>query len=79
MDYVCADFPIFKVETIGDCFMAVGGIGISNNDIQNLSSAEKILADARNVCDFALCVQEAVKQVKSPLDGSPIQLRIGIK
>ena len=33
---------------------------------------------AENVANFALAVLECVKHVKSPIDGSPIQLRIGI-
>ena len=36
------------------------------------------LKNAMNICDFAVCVREAVKQVISPVDGKPIELRIGI-
>lgn len=51
--------------------MIVGGIGNGDGSLDDLTNA-------RNICDFALCVREAVKYVKSPLDGSPIQLRMGI-
>ena len=53
--------------------------GLNNKESgKTPDSVERILENTRNVCDFALCVQEAVKHIKSPLDGSPIQLRIGI-
>ena len=53
----------------------VGGIGTGEGSSDAASSA---LTNAKNICDFALCVKEAVKHVKSPLDGTPIQLRMGI-
>jgi len=74
MDYCASLFPIFKVETIGDAYMIVGGIG-NNDEFEDKNAA---LTNAMNICDFAVCVREAVKQVKSPIDGTPITLRIGI-
>jgi hypothetical protein len=32
---------------------------------------------AQQIADFALLVQTAVQAVKSPVDGSPINIRIG--
>jgi guanylate cyclase soluble subunit beta len=76
MDYVCSQFPLlYKVETIGDAYMVCGGVNTKEG--KTPESAERILDNARSVCDFAVCVQEAVKQIKSPVDGSPIRLRIG--
>jgi len=66
MDYCASFFNIFKVETIGDAYMIVGGM---NNDDDN---------HATNIADFALLVMKACELVRSPYDGSPIQLRVGI-
>lgn len=56
--------------------MTVGGLG--NGTADDEQSANNELINAQNICDFAIFVQEAVKQVKSPVDGTPICLRIGI-
>eukprot|EP01035_Chromulina_nebulosa_P017134 gene17134-22648_t len=66
MDYCCSIFPLYKVETIGDAYMVVGGL------------IEKDLEHAQRVADFALTVQAAVAMVKSPYDGTPLKLRMGI-
>eukprot|EP01038_Epipyxis_sp_PR26KG_P014946 gene14946-20105_t len=66
MDYCTSHFPLYKVETIGDAYMVVGGLPA--RDINH----------APYVADFAVLVNHAVKSVKSPVDGSPINIRIGI-
>lgn len=67
MDYVTSEFPVYKVETIGDAYMVVAGAPDDDED------------HASHLADFALQVQAAVLAcVVSPLDGCPIQLRIGI-
>ena len=33
---------------------------------------------AENIANFAICVKECVQLIKSPLDGKPIKLRVGI-
>lgn len=66
MDYCSSLFPLYKVETIGDAYMVVGGL------------PERDENHARQVADFALLVRRAVQAVKSPVDGNPINIRIGI-
>lgn len=66
MDYCCSLFHLYKVETIGDAYMVVGGLPRRTDH------------HAQHVADFALLVQAAVGMVKSPLDGSPLVIRMGI-
>lgn len=66
MDYVTSLFPLYKVETIGDAYMLVGGLPSRDKD------------HALHIANFALLVQRAVQSVKSPVDGSPINIRIGL-
>ena len=67
MDYCASIFSVYKVETIGDAYMVVAGAPDEDDD-QHI-----------HIANFALHVQAAVRSlVCSPLDGSPIQLRIGI-
>jgi guanylate cyclase soluble subunit beta len=66
MDFLASHFDLYKVETVGDSYLCASGLPDSDE-----FHAEKI-------ANFALAVLECVKHVKSPIDGSPIQLRIGI-
>ena len=68
MDYIATLFPIFKVETIGDSYMIVGGMNGTDDDKMHAS----------NIADFALLVMQACELCKSPYDNSPIMLRTGI-
>jgi guanylate cyclase 2F len=66
MDYCTSLFPLYKVETIGDAYMVVGGLPVKDKN------------HAQQIADFALLVQTAVQAVKSPIDGTPIRIRIGL-
>ncbi|CAJ1941380.1 unnamed protein product [Cylindrotheca closterium] len=66
MDYLAAHFNLYKVETVGDAYMCCSGL------------PEPDEFHAENVTNFALAVIECSKHVKSPLDGSPVKMRIGI-
>jgi len=66
MDYLAGRFGLFKVETIGDAYVCCSGLPDSDEN------------HAVNVANFALAVQHCCRAVRSPLDGSPIQLRVGI-
>jgi class 3 adenylate cyclase len=68
MDHLASHFNLYKVETIGnDAYMRCSGLPIPDKH------------HAENIANFAVAVMKAVKLVKSPVDGSPIQLRIGIR
>ena len=66
MDYLASRFNLYKVETIGDAYMCCSGLPTPD---------EK---HAENIANFALAVQECVQLVESPVNGAPLQLRIGI-
>ncbi|GAX11644.1 guanylate cyclase soluble subunit beta [Fistulifera solaris] len=66
MDCLAMKFNLFKVETIGDAYVCCSGLPDSDEN------------HARNVANFALAVSHCCGLVKSPMDGKPIQLRIGI-
>eukprot|EP00425_Heterocapsa_triquetra_P023387 CAMPEP_0195113850 /NCGR_PEP_ID=MMETSP0448-20130528/104087_1 /TAXON_ID=66468 /ORGANISM="Heterocapsa triquestra, Strain CCMP 448" /LENGTH=80 /DNA_ID=CAMNT_0040150843 /DNA_START=63 /DNA_END=301 /DNA_ORIENTATION=+ len=67
MDYCAGLLPIYKVETIGDAYMVVGGL------------PERREGHTAAVADFALLVREVVKLVPNPLQPHDhVQLRMGI-
>eukprot|EP00980_Cylindrotheca_fusiformis_P002008 scaffold444_cov109-Cylindrotheca_fusiformis.AAC.5 len=66
MDFLVGHFNLYKVETVGDAYMCCSGL------------PEPDEYHAENVANFALAVLECAKHVKSPVDGLPIRLRIGI-
>uniref|UniRef100_H3BCR9 guanylate cyclase n=1 Tax=Latimeria chalumnae TaxID=7897 RepID=H3BCR9_LATCH len=57
---------VYKVETIGDAYMVVGGVPVP------------VLTHAERVANFALGMIIAVKEVKNPVTGNPIQIRVGL-
>ncbi|CAJ1965011.1 unnamed protein product [Cylindrotheca closterium] len=66
MDFLASHFDLYKVETVGDSYLCASGLPDSDE------------LHAEKIANFALAVLECVKHIKSPIDGSPIQLRIGI-
>lgn len=65
-DALCEKHNVYKVETIGDCFMAVAGLPVPD-ELHPIMLA-----------NFALDMIEAAKEVTSPVDGSPLRIRIGM-
>nr|XP_020441753.1 guanylate cyclase soluble subunit beta-2-like isoform X2 [Monopterus albus] len=57
---------IYKVETIGDAYMVVGGVPVPTE------------THAHRVANFALGMRLAVKEVINPATGKPIQIRVGL-
>ncbi|XP_036401399.1 guanylate cyclase soluble subunit beta-2 [Megalops cyprinoides] len=57
---------VYKVETIGDAYMVVGGVPIPVN------------THAERVANFALGMRIAAREVTNPITGQPIQIRVGL-
>uniref|UniRef100_A0A1I8GHI0 guanylate cyclase n=1 Tax=Macrostomum lignano TaxID=282301 RepID=A0A1I8GHI0_9PLAT len=57
---------VYKVETIGDAYMVVGGV------------PERTVLHAELVCEQAMDMLEAAGKVCSPVTKKPLQVRIGI-
>jgi len=66
MDFLAKKFQLFKIETIGDAYVCCSGLPEADDE------------HAQNVANFALAVQHCSKLVFSPVDNTPIELRIGI-
>ncbi|CAB9502907.1 Receptor-type guanylate cyclase gcy [Seminavis robusta] len=66
MDFLAKKMGIFKIETIGDAYVCCSGL--PKKDPQH----------ARNIANFAIAVKHCCRHVLSPVDGAPIQLRIGV-
>lgn len=66
MDYCTTLFPLYKVETIGDAYMASGGL------------PERDVNHAQHIADFALMVRAVCLLVRNPITGEPLRIRIGI-
>ncbi|OLP19050.1 hypothetical protein BST81_07465 [Leptolyngbya sp. 'hensonii'] len=64
-DGLCELHGLEKIKTIGDAYMAAGGLSHPRPD------------HAEAVADMALAMQQQIRTFKRP-DGSPFQLRIGI-
>ncbi|XP_030638734.1 guanylate cyclase soluble subunit beta-2 [Chanos chanos] len=57
---------VYKVETIGDAYMVVGGVPVPTD------------THAERVANFALGMRIAAREVTNPISGQPIQIRVGL-
>uniref|UniRef100_I3LIP7 guanylate cyclase n=1 Tax=Sus scrofa TaxID=9823 RepID=I3LIP7_PIG len=65
-DRLTSVHDVYKVETIGDAYMVVGGVPVP------------IGSHAQRVANFALGMRLSAKEVMNPVTGEPIQIRVGI-
>ncbi|XP_045422956.1 guanylate cyclase soluble subunit beta-2-like [Lemur catta] len=65
-DRLTSVHEVYKVETIGDAYMVVGGVPVPTG------------SHAQRVANFALGMRISAKEVMNPVTGEPIQIRVGI-
>ncbi|XP_048196551.1 guanylate cyclase soluble subunit beta-2-like [Perognathus longimembris pacificus] len=65
-DRLTSIHDVYKVETIGDAYMVVGGVPVPTG------------SHAQRVANFALGMRISAKEVMNPVSGEPIQIRVGI-
>ncbi|XP_054576253.1 guanylate cyclase soluble subunit beta-2-like [Eptesicus fuscus] len=65
-DRLTSVHDVYKVETIGDAYMVVGGVPVP------------IGSHAQRVANFALGMRISAKEVMNPVTGESIQIRVGI-
>ncbi|GLI68295.1 hypothetical protein VaNZ11_012656 [Volvox africanus] len=79
-DSLCDIYGVYKVETIGDCFMAVGGLitvdGEGFKAVRGDGSEDGL--HALKVMSFAKAMLREVAALVMPHNGSPLRLRVGL-
>nr|XP_060627143.1 guanylate cyclase soluble subunit beta-2-like [Anolis sagrei ordinatus] len=65
-DHLTSVHGVYKVETIGDAYMVVGGVPVP------------VTNHAERVANFALGMRIAAREVMNPITDKPIQIRIGM-
>ena len=79
-DCLCDIYGVYKVETIGDCFMAVGGLitvdGEGFKAVRGDGSEDEL--HALKVLCFAKAMLREVAHMTMPHNGQPLRLRVGL-
>ncbi|GIL52357.1 hypothetical protein Vafri_8254, partial [Volvox africanus] len=78
-DEMLDEHKVYKVETIGDCYVVAGGLVYEDEDGMAAVQEGGVEPDqARNVFAFSKAMLEAASKVTFPTTGEPVRLRVGI-
>lgn len=69
-DKVCDSLQLFKVYTIGDCYVALGFL--------DSKSRKEPHIEAKNIIDFAFKMIDIIVKVRKEIDFEDLAMRIGI-
>ncbi|GLC40879.1 hypothetical protein PLESTB_000013200 [Pleodorina starrii] len=78
-DDMLDEHKVYKVETIGDCYVVAGGLIYEDED--GMAAVQKGGAEpdqARNVFGFAKAMLSAASRAVFPTTGEPVRLRVGL-
>ncbi|KAG2454856.1 hypothetical protein HYH02_000687 [Chlamydomonas schloesseri] len=80
LDTLLDVYGVYKVETIGDCYMVAGGLMTRDADgfmtVRGSDSVDEL--HAHKVMSFAKAMLRETAQVLLPTTGQPVQMRIGL-
>ena len=68
-DKLCKEHEVYKVYTIGDCYVVVGFLDANSRDFDN---------ETLNVLMMAFSMLDVIKEVRNDLDFKDLDMRIGI-
>ncbi|KAG2434972.1 hypothetical protein HYH02_012167 [Chlamydomonas schloesseri] len=79
-DAMLDEYAVYKVETIGDCYMVAGGLMHEDEDgMAAVQGAGEVDCDqAHAVVSFAQAMLRAAASVRLPTSGEPVRIRVGI-
>lgn len=81
-DSFVAEFNMYKLETIGDCYVAVAGLVQQKNSfvecIDEGDDTGMIRRNTQQMLDYALTISNAAHNIRMPVSGKPTEIRVGV-